>query len=267
MLNKEQIKEEAQRLDKAERNSRQVHATTVNFPEMTIEDAYEIQEAWVKKKLRTGRKVIGHKVGLTSRTMQKAMKIDEPDYGVLLDDMHFQNGATLWLSDFLDLRVEVELAFVLNRPLEAKGLTIEKVIEASSRIVPAMELIAARTFRIHPETGYVRTVKDSISDNAANAGIILGDNHIDPVENDLRWVSALLYKNGLIEESGVAASVLDHPANGVLWLARKYAEYGRVLEAGQIILAGSFTRPLKIEFGDEIMADFGKFGTITCRFE
>ncbi|WP_106792367.1 2-oxo-hept-4-ene-1,7-dioate hydratase [Aquimarina sp. Aq78] len=266
MLTSSQIKEEANRLHDSEKNKKQVVATTNYFPEMDINDAYQIQKEWVNIKKQEGRKVVGYKIGLTSKVMQVAMNINEPDYGTLLDDMVYENGCEIKTSDFLDPRIEVELAFVLKKPLFGDTLTIEDVLDATDYVVPVLELIAARTFRVDPNTNYSRTVKDTISDNAANAGIILGNTKINPRDIDLRWVGALLYKNGTIEESGIAAAVLDHPAKGIIWLAKKYAKHNITLDAGQIILAGSFTRPVIVKAGDTITVDYNSLGKITCNF-
>jgi len=179
--------------------------------------------------------------------------------------MVFGHGAKIKTEDFLDPRIEVEIAFQLKDDLDPKELSIPKVIDATEYIVPALELIAARSFRVDPDTGYKRTVKDSISDNAANAGIIIGEKRI-PKNVSLEWVGAILRRNRVIEESGIAGAVLDHPANGVIWLAKKYATIGRILKAGQIILAGSFTRPVIVKSGDIIEADFNEFGTVKCEF-
>ena len=132
--------------------------------------------------------------------------------------------------------------------------------------IPALELIDARCHNIDPETQRPRKVFDTISDNAANAGVILGGRPIKPDELDLRWISALLYRNGVIEETGVAAGVLNHPANGVAWLANKLAPYDVQLEPGQIILGGSFTRPVAASRGDTFHVDYGNMGSISCRF-
>ena len=266
MLNPDQIIKEAQRLNQAEKNRQQVKASTTLYPSMEIRDAYNIQEAWMNIKLAEGRTVAGHKIGLTSRTMQKAMSIDEPDFGVLLDDMVYAESSTIEVARFLDPRIEVELAFFLKEPLEGKNIGLLDVLNATDYVMPALEIIAARSFRLDPDTGYKRTVKDTIADNAANAGVILGGLPVRADEIDLRWVACLLSKNGVIEESGVSAAVLNHPAKGIAWLANKYTEYDRVLGPGQIILAGSFTRPISIEAGDTITADYGPLGTISCHF-
>ena len=264
-LNAEQIELQALRMDKAEQERLQTKPPTTFHPDMTIDDAYHIQDKWMEIKKARGRKVVGHKVGLTSKVMQAAMSIDEPDFGILLDDMVFEHGATIKVDQFLDPRIEVEIAFVLNRDLTEADSTVAHIIEASERIVPALELIAARSFRLDPETGYKRTVKDTISDNAANAGIILGNTSI-PKTVALEWAGAVIRRNNTIEESGIAGAVLNHPSNGVLWLVQKYASIGRQLKAGQIILAGSFTRPVIVSAGDKIVADFNQFGTVECQF-
>lgn len=264
-LSDREVTEEALRLDEAEQSRIQIKPGTTRFPNMTLEDAYLIQDAWVNRKIESGRRVVGHKVGLTSKVMQVVMKIDEPDFGILLDDMVFEDMADIKVDQFLDPRIEVEIAFKLKKDLDPINLTIEKVIESSASIHGALELIAARSFRKDPVTAYTRTVKDTISDNAANAGVILSKSSL-PMDADLKWVGALIRKNGEIEESGLAGAVLEHPANGVIWLAEKYASINRVLKAGEIILSGSFTRPLVVEAGDEIIADFNQFGKIGCRF-
>jgi 2-oxo-hept-3-ene-1,7-dioate hydratase len=254
MLTPEQIKNAADRLYKAENERKQIPALTLEYPDMSMDDSYAIQKHWVDRKIAEGASVKGYKIGLTSRAMQMAVNIDQPDYGVLLDDMFFNDGAEINVSDFLDPRIEVELAFVLKDRLEGENVTIFDVLNATDYVVPALELIAARCHRTDPETGYTRKVLDTISDNAANAGIILGGRPIKPMDIDLRWAGSLLYLNGQIEETGVAAGVLGHPANGV------------ALEPGQVILAGSFTRPVAVKAGDTVHADYGPLGGISVKF-
>ena len=266
MLSQGQIQQAADDLYQAERRRRPIEPVTLTHPELNMEDAYAIQKCWVEKKIAGGRRVIGYKIGLTSRAMQEAMKIDTPDYGVLLDDMVFANGSAIPAADFIDPRIEVELAFVLGERLYGEQVTVDEVLQATEYVVPALELIAARSFRVHPQTGYTRTVFDTIADNAANAGIITGNCRFSPAERDLRWCGALCYRNETLEETGLAAGVLDHPANGICWLARRFAAHGIALEPGQILLSGSFTRPLKVAMGDRIRADYGPLGEIHCHF-
>ena len=265
-LTAQQIQAQAQRHHQAEKDRKQIKPVTVDYPDMTIEDAYAIQNAWKTIKLQEGRTIVGHKIGLTSKVMQRVMHISESDFGFLLDDMVFDNSSTIRASDFLDPRIEVELAFILKKDISGPDISIFDVLNATDYVIPALELIAARSYRVDPQTGYKRTVKDTISDNAANGGIIMGGLPMKPEAIDMRWVSALLYKNGVIEESGVAAAVLNHPANGIAWLAKKYAQYGLSLKAGQVILSGSFTSPTKVKSGDTIHAEFKNMGTISCYF-
>lgn len=266
MLTKEQIQDSAQRHHQAEKTRVPMRAFSLTYQDMTIEDGYAVQEAWIKLKEAEGRRVIGRKVGLTSRAMQEAMKIDEPDFGTLLDDMLFENGATIPASDFIDPRIEVEITFVLKDDLFGDDLSVEDVIAATDYVVPSLELIAARSHRVDPETSYTRKVYDTISDNAANAGIIVGDTKMNPNEIDLRWAGAILYRNGIVEETGLGAGILDHPARGIIWLAKRFAPHGIKLDAGQYIMSGSFTRPIIARAGDHFKADFGPLGTVELSF-
>ena len=261
-----QISAEAALLDEAERTGMQARQSTSVYPEMTMADAYAVQNAWLNLKIGRGEAVVGHKIGLTSRAMQAAMKIDTPDSGFLTADMVFEPNSTLDAARFSDPKLEIELAFVLATDLTGTDLTIDDVLDATEYVTPSVELIAARTFRVDPETGRTRTVIDTISDNAADAGIVCGGHHVGPRDVDLRWIGALGARNGVIEETGLAAGVLGHPARGIVWLARRYAEQGLTLEAGQTILAGSFTRPIDIRAGDEFHFDFGPLGAFGLAF-
>jgi len=267
MLTENQILAEANRLHDAEKKRQQVEATTISHPDMDVADAYKIQSAWMDIKKGEGLKVAGYKIGLTSRAMQKVMNINEPDYGTLLDDMVFEEGSELNSTNFLDPKIEVELAFILKEKLYGDNITIPDVLNATDYVVPALELIAARTFRVNPDTGYKRTVRDTISDNAANAGVIVGGRPMKPGSFDMRWAGAMMMRNGVIEESGVSGAVLNHPAKGIAWLAKKYAAHGIALEPGQIILAGSFTRPVEVRSGDTFTVDYGRMGTISIYFK
>lgn len=266
MLDSTTIGAAALRLHQAEQRRQPVRQISLDHPDITIADAYAIQREWIRLKLGEGRRVIGHKIGLTSRAMQMSSQIDEPDYGTLLDDMLFQDGGDIPCERFIDPMIEVELAFVLKDRLAGANLTIMDVLSATAYVIPAAEIIDARCHRIDPDSKRPRKVMDTISDNAANVGIIMGGRPIKPMDLDLRWVSALLYRNGVIEETGVAAGVLNHPANGIAWLARKLAAFDVALEPGQIVLAGSFTRPVKVRPGDTFHIDYGPLGAISARF-
>ncbi|MCW2256124.1 2-oxo-hept-3-ene-1,7-dioate hydratase [Providencia alcalifaciens] len=266
MLQKDVISQVAQRLNQAEKTGEQIRQISLDHPQITIEDAYAIQREWVGLKIAEGRSLKGHKIGLTSKAMQASSQIDEPDYGALLDDMFFDDGCKIPTDRFIVPRIEVELAFVLAKPLRGPNCTLFDVYNATDYVIPALELIDARCHSIDPETKRPRKVFDTISDNAANGAVILGGRPIKPRDLDLRWISALLYRNGVIEESGVAAAVLNHPANGVAWLANKLAPHNVELEAGQVILGGSFTRPVPARKGDVFHVDYGVMGSVSCSF-
>ncbi|MBL8287674.1 MAG: 2-oxo-hepta-3-ene-1,7-dioic acid hydratase [Rubrivivax sp.] len=256
----------AQELQTAERTRVQVEQFSKRHPGMTMADSYAIQRHWMKLERDAGRRVVGHKIGLTSRAMQQASQITEPDYGTLLDSMLLRDGGEVAAARFIVPRLEVEFAFVLARPLEGPGVTLFDVLNATDYVVPALELIDARIEPFDRVTKAPRKVLDTIADNAANAGIVLGGRPMKPDAVDWRWAGALLYKNGVIEETGLGAAVLNHPGNGVAWLASKLAPHGEALAAGEIVLGGSFTRPVPCAAGDTFHADYGPLGSISLHF-
>lgn len=266
MLSPQIIASLAAELYQARKTRTQLRHFSKRHPEMTIEDGYAIQREWVRLEMADGRTVRGRKIGLTSRAMQQASQITEPDYAPLMDDMFFESGGDIPISRFIAPRVEVELAFVLSKPLRGPGVTIFDVLSAAEWVTPAIEIIDARIEQFDRETKAPRKVFDTISDFAANAGVVLGGRPVRPGDVDLRWVGALLHKNGVIEETGLAAGVLNHPGHGVAWLANKIAPHGEQLQAGDIVLAGSFTRPTPAQAGDVFHADYGPLGSVSFRF-
>jgi 2-oxo-hept-3-ene-1,7-dioate hydratase len=206
--------------------------------------------------------------------MQISSQIDEPDYGTLLDSMRFTAtaGEVLQIptARFIAPRVEVELAFVLKSPLQGVDVTVEDVLAATEYVTPAIEIIDARIEQFDRHTKAMRKVFDTISDNAANAGIVIGEGDLryraDPFALDLPWCGAILRQNGAVEETGLAAGVQGHPAVGIAWLAHKLAPWGESLQPGQIVLAGSFTRPVVARQGDQFEADYGPLGSLRFQF-
>ncbi|HDR1925542.1 TPA: 2-oxo-hepta-3-ene-1,7-dioic acid hydratase [Pasteurella multocida] len=266
MLSEAIIQQAAQRLNEAEKTGTQISQFSLAYPEITIEDAYEIQKAWVAMKIAEGRVLKGHKIGLTSKAMQNSSQINEPDYGALLDDMFFEENSEIPFDRFIVPRVEVELAFILKKDLSGPNCTIFDVLDATDYVIPALELIDARIEQFDSKTKVPRRVFDTISDNAANAGVVLGGRAIKPMDVDLRRVAAVLYRNGVVEESGVSAAVLNNPIKGVAWLANKLHPYGVTLKAGEVILGGSFTRPVAVSRGDTFHVDYHELGSISMQF-
>jgi 2-oxo-hept-3-ene-1,7-dioate hydratase len=243
----------------AEREHKQAVQLSSTFPDITIEDAYAISTEVINRKIAAGARLIGHKVGLTSKAMQRSSQIDEPDFGYLLDDMMISDGAKVPHASFCRPRVEIELAFVLGKQLKGPGVGLIDVLRATEYVVPAMEIVDARLKD-------PRRIFDTVADNGAAAGIVIGGRPIGPLDVDLRWVGGIMYVNSEIEETGVAAGVLGHPALGVAWLANKLGSVGVALEPGHLVLAGSFTRVVFAKKGDTLHADFGSLGGIALQF-
>ncbi len=250
----------------AERTGQQIGLLSKAFPDMGMDDAYAIQNAIYRAKLAKGRSVVGWKIGLTSKAMQSALNIDIPDSGILFDDMVFADGATVPAGRFIQPRVEAEIAFVMKAPLGGADVTRAAVLAATDYVAPSIEILDTRIVRVDAKTGKTRTVFDTISDNAANAGVVLGAQRHKAEEIDLRWVGAITSRNGEVEETGLGAGVLNDPVESVVWLARRMAQYGQSIEPGQIILSGSFIRPIECPSGAKISADFGDFGSVDIAF-
>lgn len=264
-MTREEIAAAAAALDEAERTRTQIGLLSLAHQDMTMDDAYAVQAAWVEKKISAGRRVIGRKIGLTSKAMQAALSIDTPDSGILFNDMLFANDAAIPRDRFIQPRIEAEIAFAMKDDLKG-DVSVDDVLDATDYVQPSLEILDTRILRADPGTGRARNVCDTIADNAANAGIVLGGERIAPCAVDLRWVGAIVMKNGEVEETGLGGGVLNHPAEGIVWLARRLAEYGDFIRAGEIVLSGSFIRPVESRTDDLIVADFGAHGRVSCRF-
>ncbi len=266
-LRPEQVEAAARRLFEAERTGVQTPVLSLEFPDAGIDDAYSVQAELTQLKLAAGRVAKGWKIGLTSKAMQYALNIDTPDSGVLLDDMFFPESATIPAGRFIQPRIEAEIAFVMKAPLAGPDVTIFDVLNATDYITPSLEILDTRVQRVDPVTKKLRTVFDTIADNAANAGVVLGGRPMRPDAVDLRWIGAIVMRNGQVEETGLGAGVLNHPASGVAWLANRLAAYGSDIKPGEVVLSGSFIRPVEARHGDTITADFGPLGSISIFFE
>ena len=259
MLSEADRKKAADILVQAAKDRKQATPFSQTFPDITIEDSYAISADVMQRKVKGGRKLIGHKVGLTSKAMQRSSMIDEPDYGYILDDQMIGDGAKVPHENYCRPRVEVELAFVMGKRLEGPGVGLADVLRATEYVIPAIEIVDARLQD-------PRKIVDTVADNGAAAGIALGGRPVGPMDVDLRWVGGIMYRNSEIEETGLAAGVLGHPALGVAWLANKICQLGHAMEPGHIVLAGSFTRVVFAQKGDTLHADFGPLGGIAIQF-
>lgn len=263
----EQIAAAADRLFQAEKTGVQCGLLSLAHPDMTLDDAYAVQSALVAKKTADGAKAIGWKIGLTSRAMQQALNITTPDSGVLLDDMLFRTGDRVPAGRFIQPRIEAEIAFAMKSSLRGADVTRGDVIAATDFVSPSLEILDTRVLRVDPATGRARIIVDTVADNAANAGIVLGAERHAINAHDLRWVGAIVKRDGVVEETGLGAGVLDDPVTGILWLVHRLAQYGSGIAAGDIVLAGSFIRPIEAPRGSQFAADFGAFGRADLTFE
>lgn len=266
-MNPHEIEKAAEALFNAEANGAQIPILSIAHPGMSMDDAYAVQARLVELKREAGRSIIGWKIGLTSKAMQYALNIDTPDSGILFDDMAFASGATVPRGRFIEPRVEAEIAFVLKAPLSGGDITARDVIAATDYVTPALEILDTRIERRDAQTGQVRRIVDTIADNAANAGIVTGDACHAIDAHDLRWVGVIVSRDGDVEETGLGAGVLNDPIKSVVWLARRLAAYGLAIEAGHIVLSGSFVRPVECPPGTRIDADFGPFGSVGIGFD
>ncbi len=265
-LSPDQIESAAHALFEAEKSRTQIGILTQQYPAMDMEDAYAIQKKLVTHKINDGRTIKGWKIGLTSKAMQSALNIDIPDSGVLFDDMFFGDGDIIPGDRFIETRIEAEIAFVMRHDLAGPDTSRKDVIAATDYVAPSLEILDTRIQRIDAATGATRKIFDTIADNAANAGIVLGNQRHQLSDLDLRWVGAIVHRNGEVEETGLGAGVLNDPVLAIAWLANRLVKYGQKISAGDVILSGSFIRPIEARSGDEFYADFGSFGEINCEF-
>jgi 2-oxo-hept-3-ene-1,7-dioate hydratase len=259
MLTDEQRHAAAQSIMQSHQTKVQNPGPWATYPNMEIEDSYAISSMIVEQKVAQGNKIVGHKIGLTSKAMQAASKVNEPDYGYITDDLLLQDGAEVSFDDYCVPRVEPELTFILKEPLQGPGIGLVDVMRATEWVVPSIEIIDARVKE-------PRRIFDMVADNGAYAGLVMGGRPVRPEDVDLRWVGAIFYRNAGIEETGLAAGVLGHPAMAIAWLANKLGPHGTALEPGHMVLSGSFTRPVWAAKGDTLHADFGPLGGVSVRF-
>ncbi len=254
------IKKLAVELRQAELDKKPVLPLTERYPEITIDDAYRIQMHNTTTRTAEGALIVGKKVGLTSRAMQQFLGVDEPDFGQLFDDMMFDEETPLPTGEFLQPKIEAELAFILGEDLAGPGVTLADVLRKSVAVVPAFELLASRV------ADWKIKIQDTIADNGSSAGLILGAQLMPVGAVNLKHVGMVLEKNGAIVETAAGAAVMGHPALAVAWLANKLGAMGSGLRKGEIVLSGSLTKALEIQPGDVFTATFGGLGAVKAVF-
>lgn len=265
MLTKDQIAQFAAQLQQAQQMREPIGHLSAQVPDLSLDDAYAVSRAWGAVRRDTGRTLRGYKVALTSRASQAGFAASEPAIGWLYDDMVFDNGSAIAAERFVAASVELELAFVLGRPLQGPRVTAFDVLNATDYVVPSFEIVDARVQPTDLQTKAPRRLVDLVADNSVAAGAMLGGRPVRPNEVDLAWVGAVLYKNGAIEETGLASTVMAHPAKSVAWLANRLSQWGEKIEPGQFVLSGTLTRQVAVRAGDVMQGDFGPLGQVAWR--
>lgn len=261
-MKKEQLDQIAQKLWDAENGVYQFPKFSEDYPDMTVEDAYNIQLNIIRKKYDRGEKLVGMKIGLTSSGMQNLLGVFTPDYGHLTDRMLVIEGQPCRIDELIQPKVEGELAFVLDKDLAGPSVTVADVFNATSYIVPAIEIVDSRL------TDWDINYFDTVADNGSSARFVAGSRMLRPENVDMRTTGMVMERNGSLVSSGAAAEVWGNPAAAVAWLANSICEFGISLKAGQIILAGAFTAAVEAKKGDNFNITFGSgLGSVGVRFE
>ncbi|MEH6953800.1 2-keto-4-pentenoate hydratase [Neobacillus drentensis] len=231
------------------------------YPELSVDEAYQVQLLAINEKVGSGERIVGKKIGLTSVAMQQLLGVDQPDYGHLLNSMEVSNSGIIHLDDLFQPKVEGEIAFVLRKDLKGPSVTIEDVLEATEYISPALEIVDSRI------TDWKITLADTIADNASSGLFVIGDERFSLTDLDLPSIEMNLFKNGVLINTGYGSDVLGHPAKCVAWLANKLSEYNVVLKAGEVILSGALSAAVVAEKGDRFTAGFSHIGKVEVTFK
>jgi len=230
----------ADKLANAELQRRPIEPLTKLFPQLSLLDAYRIQQINAERRTRRGERIVGHKVGLTAKAMQDLFGVREPDYGHLLDTMIHNADEPLDLSELIDPQIEIEPAFILGKRLAGPKIAVDDVLAATEYLSVCFEVIDSRI------TDWRIKIQDTVADNGSSARVILGSRKMKPSALSLENLETVLEVDGVVVETGNTGAILGHPANGVAWLANTLAEFGVSLEAGEIVLPGTCTRSCRI---------------------
>lgn len=259
-MDKKQVATLAKELYQAEKTHTPIDALTARYPDISNEEAYQVQLAGMQLRLDDGHTIVGKKIGLTSKAMQAALGVFEPDYGYITDRMMALEGDVLSLNELIAPKVEAEVAFILKEDLTGPGVTVSRVLQATAGIMPALEIIDTRI------KDWKIKIQDTIADGASIGKIIVTGKLIPVDEFDMRFMGLVLEKNGEVVATAAGAAVLGHPANAVAWLANKLAGYGISLKAGDIVMSGSLTAACPVTVGDSVRATFDRLGAVGAKF-
>jgi 2-oxopent-4-enoate hydratase len=260
-MDKKMIATLANELYQAEKTHTPVEALTARYPDISNDEAYQIQLAGMQLRQADGQTLVGKKIGLTSKAMQAALNVFEPDYGYITDQMMVLEGDTLSLGELIAPKVEAEVAFILKEDLPGPGITVSRVLQATAGIMPALEIIDTRI------KDWKIKIQDTIADGASIGKIIVSGRLIPVDEFDMRLMGLVLEKNGEVIATAAGAAVLGHPANAVAWLANKLSAYGISIKAGDIVMSGSLTAACPVAAGDSVRATFDRLGAVGAKFD
>lgn len=260
MASEELRQQLADELWKADQTAIPIEPLTSRYPELGIGDSYAIQTYNIDRRLAAGARVCGRKVGLTSKPMQQMLGVDEPDFGVLTDDMMVEDGDEVAVGRLVQPRIEAEMAFVMERDLQGPGVTTGNALAAIAGVMPAIEIVDSRVadWRIK--------LVDTVADNASSGMLVAGGNLRRVTDLDLRLIGVAVSRGGRLIDTGAGAAALGNPARCVAWLANKLGEFGSVLRAGDVVLPGAVHRMVAAKPGDFFRAEFGHLGAVTVRF-
>ena len=250
----------ADELTEAAETRRPIEPLTDRAPDLRVEDAYAIQSRVIERRIAGGTRMVGRKIGLTSKPMQEMLGVNEPDFGVLLDDMMVEDGDEIPLSGLLQPRIEAELAFVMERDLAGPGVSTATALAAVAGVLPAFEIVDSRVadWRIK--------LVDTVADNASSGLLVVGG-RMRPVEQlDLRLIGVVVSRGGAVIDTGAGAAALGNPVRCVAWLANKLGSLGAGLRAGDVVLPGAVHRMVPVQPGDVFRGEFGGLGAVTARF-
>lgn len=260
-MNQAIIEEISQLLRAAEEERLAIRPLTEQYPELTLEEAYQIQAVTIQARQQAGETIVGRKIGLTSQAMRDLLGVDEPDYGTLTDAMVMAEGEILSRRDFLYPRVEGEIAFVLAEDLRGPGVTVPRVLQATAGVMACLEIVDSRII------DWKIKIQDTVADNGSNARVVFGGPLVPVRDIDLRLVGMILEMDGKITGTATGAAAMGHPARSVAWLVNKLAEFGQGLKAGEFVLSGALTAAVTVSAGSVVCATFDRLGAVTVRFK
>ena len=229
-------------------------------PDMTIEDAYHVQQRMIARRLEKGDRVIGKKIGVTSKAVMNMLGVHQPDFGYLLDSMVFNEGESVDMDTLIQPKAEGEIAFLLKKDLQGPGVTAADVLAATEGVMACFEIVDSRI------QDWKIKIQDTVADNASCGVFVLGDQLVDIADLDLALAGMVLEKNGEIVATGAGAAALGYPANAVAWLANTLGAHGIALEAGEVVLSGSLGIMVPVQAGDNLRVTIGGIGGCSVRF-